>query len=711
MHQADLHPVIAHHVVNTLQWQTLRPLQQASVSPILAGDHCLLIAPTAGGKTEAAMLPLLSRAQFETWSGISVLYVCPLRALLNNLEPRLDGYARWLGRRARVWHGDTTASARRSILVDPPDILLTTPESLEAMLVSARFDPHTALASVRAVVVDEIHAFAGDDRGVHLRSLLGRLAKIAGQPIQRIGLSATVGNPNELLQWLQGSASGVGRVITPEPSSSSGGSSGRMSVVADADVTVDYVGSLDNAAIVIGAMHRGDKKLIFVDSRRDAERLATAIGAEGVTAFVSHSSLSSQERHRTEKAFAESTNCVVVATSTLELGIDVGDVDGVVQIGAPGSVASFLQRMGRSGRRAGSTRSMLFLCPSEDDLLVALGLLTLWREGYVEPISAPPVPRHLLAQQLLALCLQEGRIDRHRWRDWLADFDAESLLDGEEIIEYLLQTGHLDVDQGLVFIGPEADEKFGKFYFRDLVSSFTSAPQFSVLHGRHLLGVVDPMMLIRRVAGPRRLLLAGRSWQVLDIDWARRRLYVERSEIAGAAQWFSPARPKSFALTDAMRRVALGAEPTSVRLSERARRAMSLVRASHEPNVSKDVSMLVARDGDWNSWWTWAGGRANLTLASALDEVDPGLVAEEGRTSDFTLRTAAPAGAGRLASALRQLRAAWPAVSVPIDERGLRGLKFSDMLPTALAVDTMSRRLIDEAGALEVAQRGIVEFS
>lgn len=697
----DLHPVVAHHVVNTLQWRMLRPLQQAAIGPVLAGEHCLLIAPTAGGKTEAAVLPLLSRAQYDNWSGTSILYVCPLRALLNNLEPRLDSYARWLGRRARVWHGDTTAGVRRSIVADPPDILLTTPESLEAMMVSARFDPHTALASVRAVVVDEIHAFAGDDRGVHLRSLLGRLAKLTGQPIQRIGLSATVGNPDELLRWLQGSAVGVGRVITPVLLDAEA-SPQPVAPVAQADVTVDYVGSLDNAAIVIGALHRGEKKLIFVDSRRDAERLATAIGAQGVTAFVSHSSLSSQERHRTEKAFAESTNCVIVATSTLELGIDVGDVDEVVQIGAPGSVASFLQRMGRSGRRAGSTRAMLFLCPSEDELLVALGLLTLWREGYVEPIVAPPVPRHLLAQQLLALCLQEGRIDQYRWRDWLIDFDAESLRDGQEIVDYLLETGHLDSDQGLMFIGPEADKKFGKFYFRDLVSSFTSAPQFTVLHGRHQLGVVDPMMVIRRVAGPRRLLLAGRSWQVVDIDWARRRLYVERSEIAGAAQWFSPARPKSFALVDAMRRVAVGAEPPTVEISERASRALSLLRASHGPNVSSDVTVLVARDGDWNTWWTWAGGRANLTLATALDVQDPGLVAEEGRTSDFTLRIAAEAGGGRLRDALRTLRTSWPAVSIPIDERGLRGLKFSDMLPIGLAADTMSRRLTDEDGGRRV---------
>jgi Lhr-like helicase len=131
-----LHPVVQHHVVNTLEWPDLRPLQQEAVAPVLAGVDCLLLAPTAGGKTEAAVLPLLSRMAVERWTGTSVLYVCPLRALLNNLQPRLDGYAGWLGRSARYWHGDVGQAARRQTLLMRPDILLTTPESLESILIS-----------------------------------------------------------------------------------------------------------------------------------------------------------------------------------------------------------------------------------------------------------------------------------------------------------------------------------------------------------------------------------------------------------------------------------------------------------------------------------------------------------------------------------------------------------------------------------------------
>ena len=157
---------------------------------------------------------------FETarWDGLSVLYLCPLKALLNNLLPRLETYASWLGRRAALWHGDTTSSTRRSVQIAPPDLLLTTPESLESMLVSPKVDHHRLFNGLRAAVVDEVHAFGGDDRGWHLLAVLERLTRITGRPIQRIGLSATVGNPGQLLHWLQGSAAQrrPGTVVNPE---------------------------------------------------------------------------------------------------------------------------------------------------------------------------------------------------------------------------------------------------------------------------------------------------------------------------------------------------------------------------------------------------------------------------------------------------------------------------------------------------------------
>ena len=240
-----LHPSVQHHIVNTLHWPRLRPLQDAAVTPVLAGDHCLLLAPTAGGKTEAAAFPILSKMAVQDWRPLSVLYLAPMRALLNDLLPRLESYGHFVGRRVDLWHGDTPQSRRSRIVSDPPDLLLTTPESLESMLISRRVNQNWLFPHLRAVIVDEVHAFAGADRGWHLLAVLERLTRLAGRDLQRIGLSATVGNPDQLLGWLCGSSTLPRRLVNPP-----------AEAVAEPEVTLDFVGSLQNAALVIDRLPR-----------------------------------------------------------------------------------------------------------------------------------------------------------------------------------------------------------------------------------------------------------------------------------------------------------------------------------------------------------------------------------------------------------------------------------------------------------------------
>lgn len=163
----------------------------------------------------------------------------------------------------------------------------------------------------------------------------------------------------------------------------------------------------ENAAVVISRLHKGEKRLVFVDSRSKVEELAVELRCLGVATYISHSSLSLEERRAAEEAFSQGNDCVIVSTSTLELGIDVGDLDRVIQIDAPYTVASFLQRIGRTGRRLGSSRNCLFLATKEDAFLRALALLQLWRKGYVEPIEPPARPMHIYAQQTMALALQQ----------------------------------------------------------------------------------------------------------------------------------------------------------------------------------------------------------------------------------------------------------------------------------------------------------------
>ena len=246
-------------------------------------------------------------------------------------------------------------------------MLLTTPESLEAMLISLRVEHGRMFSDLRAIVVDEVHAFAGDDRGWHLLAVLERLTRVTGHPIQRIGLSATVGNPDELLGWLQGTGRDQRPAVVVAPDIAPASADSVTDVVAGesapapADIELDYVGSVSNAATVIATLHRGEKRLVFCDSRQLVEEIGAALRERGVTTYLSHASLSIDERRRAEQAFAEGRDCVIVATSTLELGIDVGDLDRVIQVNDPPTVAAFLQRIGRTGRRAGSTRNCLFL--------------------------------------------------------------------------------------------------------------------------------------------------------------------------------------------------------------------------------------------------------------------------------------------------------------------------------------------------------------
>lgn len=682
-----LHPVVLHHIVNSMQWPGLRPLQEAAVRPLLDGEDALLLAPTAGGKTEAAMFPLLSRMAGENWSGTSVLYVCPLKALLNNLLPRLETYTGWLGRRAALWHGDVTTGRRRRILRERPDVLLTTPESLESMLVSTAVEHDEFFRGLRAVVVDEVHAFAGDDRGWHLLAVLERLSRVTGQAVQRVGLSATVGNPAALLAWLQGAGRGrrPARVVAPDVAPAVAAPAARP----PGDVELDYVGSVHNAAKVIAALHRGEKRLVFCESRALVEELGQRLRALDVTTFLSHASLSADERRRAEEAFAQERDCVIVATSTLELGIDVGDLDRVIQIDAPRSVASFLQRIGRTGRRPGSTRNCLFLTLDGDGLLHAAGLLHLWGQGWVEEVVPPPEPRHIVAQQVLALALQQHRVGdrlwRHEWND-LPPFDRSA----EVIVRHLVEHGYLDSDSGMLFIGPEAEARFGRRHFMDMLAVFTAPPQFTVLSGRTEIGRTDPALLTAKVQGPRLLLLGGRSWRVTYIDWKRRRCFVEPADGGGKALWMTGAVPqgRSYRLVRAMREVLLGADPP-VALTGRATSRLAGLREELASLVHPGGT-LVVRDGDGEvRWWTWAGFRANATLISTLSELaDP-----IQRYDDASIRLLPDVDREALRRGLSD--AAGRLCLPDVNDRALDGLKFSAALPRRLAVATLAARLAD----------------
>jgi ATP-dependent Lhr-like helicase len=679
-----LHPALQHHVVNSLGWTALRPVQELAIDAFLDGDNLVVLAPTAGGKTEAAFFPVISRMLAEPWEGLSVLYVSPIRALLNNQQERLGRYFGLVGRRAARWHGDTPQSEKRRIVAEAPDCLLTTPESLEVLLVSSRIDHRRFFESVRAVVIDELHAFAGDDRGWHLLSVLSRIGRLSGRDIQRVGLSATVGNPAEMLEWLS-SGSGRGRkVIHPPPGDR-----------REPEVHVDYVGSLANAARVIGGLHRGEKRLVFCDSRSRVEQLALLLREKEIETFVSHSSLGAEERRLAERAFAGRQDCVIVATSSLELGIDVGDLDRVIQIDAPATVSSFLQRMGRTGRRAGTASNCLFLATTDEALLGAAALVRLWRGGFVEPVQSPPEPYHILAQQLMALSLQERGIGRSEWFGWLEAVPAFSRMDRVAVttlVDFMVASQILWSDGGILGFAPEGEAKYGRKNFMDLLSVFTAPPLFQVTWGRKELGYVHESTFFKRDGGPTVLLLAGRCWQATHLDWRRRVAHVEPTEQIGKSRWLGEGPFLGYRVCQAVRETLAGneAEP---HWSRRASARIGEIREQF-PWLRPDSTALVRHRDAEVCWWTFAGGVANTLLAQQLGRLG------EATADNLSIRIGGDPPIDEVREHIGSLSSR--TISAMPDSKAVEDLKFSEALPPVLAERVYLARFNDERAIRDV---------
>jgi ATP-dependent Lhr-like helicase len=602
-----LSPALQYQVVNSLGWTGLRPVQEQSTHAILDGANCVILAPTAGGKTEAALLPLLSRMNTEDFEPVSVLYVAPIRALLNNQESRLRALTALVGRTSGKWHGDVGHSARKRMLKARPDILAITPESLEAMFLNARVPPQHMLGNVRTIIIDEVHSFAADDRGSHLVSLIERVTRLSGHDIQRIGLSATVGDPDDIVTWLSGSSMRPTRVIDP------GGTK------REPELMLDHVGTLENAALLIDRMYPGTRRLVFVDSRRGVERLGHALALRGVDVYLSHSSLALSERAAAEAAFTEGSNCVIVATSALELGLDVGDLNHVIQIAAPSKVSSFLQRMGRTGRRAGTTANCTFLCIEEEEVLQAAALLELHARNYVEPAEASRWAPHVLAQQLIALAMQHRGVPSLEWWTWLDGCSAFLELSRDardDLARYMLREGILtEIDDRLV-LGDRGQQLYGAKNFLELYAVFSTPRVLRVLHGPQEIGMVDAVFLQDEDRRSAAFVLAGRPWRILNVNWKAATCEVEPAEHGVYPRWYGRPTLLSRAVCQAMREVLVG-DHVRPWWSKRATAALQQLRESHA--FLRDEHAPLTREPDGSvKWWTYAGGRGNRLLAAAL---------------------------------------------------------------------------------------------
>jgi len=681
-----LSPALQHHIVNSLRWPDLRPVQRLTIDAVLDGHNCVVLAPTAGGKTEAALFPVISRMDLDRLAPVSALYIAPIRALLNNQEPRLSALTGFVGRRAFKWHGDVSASRRRRMLDEPADLLATTPESLEAMLIGTSVPPQRLLSNLRVVVVDEVHAFATDDRGAHLVALLERIQRIAGFDLQRIGLSATIGDPERVVTWLAGSSQRALRVIDP----------GQRR--AEADLTLDHVGSLANAATVIERLHPGTKRLVFADSRRRVEELGRELDRKGVDVHVAHSSLAVSERVAAERAFEQGTNCVIVATSAMELGIDVGDVDHVLQIDAPSTVSSFLQRMGRTGRRSGTMPNCTFLALEDDGVLVGAGLIQLYRQGFVEPAAPANRAFHILAHQALALALQRHGVEVEEWWSWLdgaACFAAVSHAERDALIGHMVRERILSEIDGRLVLGDRGQKLYGGRNFMDLYAVFSTPPLFRVVWGSQEIGTVDAAFVQHRDVDDFAFVLGSKPWRVTHIDWRRGVCAVVPSPEAGLPRWKGQPRFLSWDLCQSMRRILTSDEPDEA-WSARARLALRGIRAEHA--FLRDVRQPIIEDRDRLTWWTFAGGRANTLLARLMESELGSTVGASNTTVVF--RDGAASSKVGIRRAIERFQQAGA-----LDEASLAALapgsaggglhKFEPCLPDAVRALWMVERMFD----------------
>ena len=690
-----LSPALRYQIVNGLGWSALRPVQEQAIDAVLDGHNCVVLAPTAGGKTEAAFFPLLSLMDTQDFPGTSVLYIAPIRALLNNQEARLEQLSGLLGRRAFKWHGDVGASARARFIRDPADILAITPESIEAMLMSTRTPARALLSKVRAVVIDEVHAFAADDRGAHLVALLERICRIAEYDVQRIGLSATVGDPEDVCAWLSGSSARPQVVVNP------GGSGTKPAL------SLDYVGGLENAAVMIDRLYPGTRRLVFVDSRRRVEELGHHLQRRGVDVFVSHSSLAASERHAAERAFEEGTNCVIVATSALELGIDVGDLDHVLQVDAPSTVSSFLQRMGRTGRRPGSQPNCTFLATTDEAVLQAAALLRLHGEGYVEPTEPSHWAPHILAHQLLALGLQQHGVAVSDWWGWVEGCAAFAELEEptrKAICDHMLDQQIITYADSRLILGPRGERLYGAKHFMELFAVFSVPPVLKVMHGNKEVGNIDTWFAQQRDREPLCFVLANQAWQVENINWRGATCHVRPADAGTYPRWMGRPVLLSQALCRAMREVLLDEEMAPT-WSRRAQDVMTRLREDHA--FVHDAPAPLVSETNCTRWWTFGGGRANTLLAALLqsrlgEKVTANNLAiqftSDAAQSDVAIREGIQGLGEPGAISSATARALLP-------ESALARLsKFQPCLPDSLQEELAVRKQLDVVGAQALLQ-------
>lgn len=530
-------------------WTELRPIQEKACEIIFdTSAHLLIATATASGKTEAAFLPVLTLLNANPVNSIGVLYISPIKALINDQFQRLNDLLKQSHLEVCAWHGDISTHRKKKLLKNPQGILQITPESLESLLINNYTEIPRLFQSLKFIIIDEIHGFMGTARGEQILCQITRLSRLINHIPRRIGLSATLGDYQQAETWL---AQGTNiPVITPQIPTNS--KTIRLAVehfkISENELEnkfyYDYLFQLTHQ----------QKSLIFANNRYETEQIISVLRAMAKQQnlpdiyHVHHGSISSILREDAEFSMRHDQPAVIAATVTLELGIDLGNLDRVIQLNSPLSVASFLQRLGRTGRRE-NPADMRFICAEKElieesiedlpksfpwQLLQCIAIIQLYlEEKWIEPIKNIKYPFSLLYHQTMSFLAGKVEVTPANLAQsilTLPIFGAITQEDYRQFLHYLLDLKHLEkTETGNLIIGIEGAKIVNNFQFYGV---FEEQTEYIVKNESGEVGKINLCPPLNGV-----FTLAGRNWQVLEIDAQRKSLFVKATDQIGKVYW------------------------------------------------------------------------------------------------------------------------------------------------------------------------------